>query len=271
MVSAAVFATVVALSVAVPASEPAPIYDVGGEDDTVVVSGFQAERERLAEEAKPPSKRKFTFKRTPVCQLPSASEQPCPQADPALPPLSLRCEAGAPFAPLWRQSLTSPGLGWQLRAPWTCPEDLLPTFSQEDLEALQIAPLEVSQQPASGPMLITKPVIVYTEPIEREYRVVLFDAFGVDVIVTPREYAWDFGDGYTTTTTEPGRPYPSFDIAHEYSEIGDARVTLTTTWTARYRVDEDPLGRWLDADGSVTTIHQGVPFEVIELRSRLVG
>lgn len=259
-----------AAAVAVPMTDPPPIYNVGGDDDTVVVSGFEGEQERRAEEAKPPGQRKYRYKRTAKCQLQPASDQPCPQINPGLPPLSLTCEAGEPIAPLWRQSIASPHEGWQLRAPWACPEDMLPMFTREDLQALKIAPLQVSQQPRSGPMLITKPVIVYTKPTEREFHVVLFDVYGVDVIVTPREYTWDFGDGYTITTTDPGRPYPSFDIAHPYEELGEARITLTTTWTAKYRLEDDPLGRWLDADGSVTTTHEGVEFEVIELRSTLV-
>ena len=120
-------------------------------------------------------------------------------------------------------------------------------------------------------MLITKPVIVYTEPAERDFHVTLFDVYGVDVIVTPAEYRWEFGDGETLTTTDPGRPYPAFDLTHTYSQLGTAQISLTTTWTAKYRVDTDPLLRWRDADGHAVTVHTGVEFEVIELRSKLVG
>ncbi len=138
------------------------------------------------------------------------------------------------------------------------------------MRALRIDALNVNHQPADGPMLISKPVIVYTEPSDREFHVVLFDMWGVDVIVSPLEYTWEFGDGQMLTTTEPGRPYPAFDLTHEYEEVGTARITLTTTWTAKYRVDSDPLGRWRDADGTAITTDQGEEFEVIELRSTLV-
>lgn len=120
-------------------------------------------------------------------------------------------------------------------------------------------------------MLITKPVIVYTEPVEREFHVTLFDVYGVDVVVTPQTYTWEFGDGEMLTTVDPGRPYPAFDVTHEYDQLGLARISLTTTWTAKYRVDTDPLRRWRDAEGNAVTTHEGVEFEVIELRSTLVG
>lgn len=245
---------------------------VGGheENDNVQIAGFFAELEYQRSLRLPPAQRVFDYRRTSECLWQGASHAPCPQLNPGLPPLSLTCEDGAPVAPLWRTRIANPGAGWQMRADWSCPEDLLPPLTQDDLRRLKIEPLTVNQQPAQGPMLISKPVIVFAKPIEREFRVVLFGSYGVDVIVTPTEYTWEFGDGAALTTAEPGRPYPAFDVAHEYDEVGKAHITLTTAWSARYRVDADPLHRWRDADGTALTMHEGPEFEVIELRSTLV-
>ncbi|MCR6688978.1 hypothetical protein [Cellulomonas sp.] len=161
--------------------------------------------------------------------------------------------------------------GWVVRAGWSCPEDLLPPFTEADLRRLKIDALEVNQQPAAGPVLVQRRTIVFTKPEDRELRAVLFDSFGVDVVVTPVEYEWDFGDGSTLTTTEPGRPYPAFDLTHVYTELADRQITLTTTWTGRYRVDADPLHRWRDVEGTATTVDVGDEFEVVSLRTRLTG
>ncbi len=243
----------------------------GGGDDEYRVDAWSADYEYRLSQRMSPAQREFDYLRTAECQWAGGSHAPCPQVDPTLPPLSLSCEEGEPVEPLWRRSRSSPGAGWHMRSDWACPEDLIPPFTEEDLRRLEIAPLEVNHQPSDGPMLVTKPVIVFTEPADREFSVVLLDAYDVDVIVSPREYSWTFGDGETLTTTDPGRPYPAFDLTHKYSQLGTAQISLTTTWTAKYRVDTDPLLRWRDADGNAVTVHTGVEFEVIELRSKLVG
>jgi len=238
--------------------------------DEVTVSAFEAESERRADLARPPGQRTFEYERTADCLLTPASSAPCPQTSPESPPLSLTCEDGPPVAPLWRRRLVNDGTGWNMRSDWACPSDLLPQFGERDLRRLKIEPLTVNQQPSEGPMLVTKPVIVYAEPAEREYHVVLFGTYGVDVVVSPVEYTWDFGDGETLSTREPGRPYPAFDLTHVYGERGNAHITLTTTWSAKYRLDDDPAQRWREAEGTAVTVDQGVEFDVIELRTKLV-
>lgn len=257
----------VLVSIAVPAQarDLRVVVDTVGKGDELEVSAFDGEKEFRLSQNLPPAQRKYEYLRTSDCMLPAASDQPCPAIE-----SGLVCEDGAPVRPLWRRALED-GAQWHVRSDWACPEDLIPALTREDLRRLKIDPLKVNQQPAEGPMLVTKPVIVYTEPAVREFRVVLFDLYDVDVRVAPEEYMWDFGDGRTLATTEPGRPYPAFDLTHVYRERGTAHITLTTTWSAEYRVDADPAAKWREADGTVTTIHQGVEFEVIELRTRLVG
>ncbi|WP_444664107.1 PKD domain-containing protein [Cellulomonas sp. CW35] len=237
-----------------------------GEEDGVDASAFQREHERRLEEARPVSQRKFRYQRTGECQAPAGSQHLCPSP---IPPPGLACEDGPPLAPLWRQALEGDNQ-WYRLGDWVCPEDLQPPLTGEDLRRLKVEPVRVRHQPASGPMLITKPVIVYAEPNEQRFDVRLLDFYDVEVLVTPAEYAWDFGDGGSLTSVVPGRPYPAFDLTHVYGELGRARITLHTTWAARYRVATDPAHRWRDADGTVQTVDEGEPFEVIELRSTLV-
>ncbi len=187
--------------------------------------------------------------------------------------MSLVCEDGEPLQPLWRRvrfDSSSDWGDWDLRLNWTCPEDVLPPFLERDLRVLTIEPLAVNQQPAGGDVLVRKPLIVFAEPAVREYHVVLFGEYGVDVRVTPVEYTWDFGDGTTLTTADPGSPYPDFDVTHLYSSLGTRTVSLTTTWTGEYRVDADPLHKWRQVDGTATTTATGEQFEVVERRSHLI-
>lgn len=249
--------------------------DLPGNDEARV-SAFDGEREYREYRATDPGPefRTVEYTRSAACLYGPAVSLPCPQYDPSRPPLKLRCDEGVPLPPLWRRERAdrlSDWGAWTVRVDWSCPEDLLPPFTEADLRRLKIDALEVNQQPAAGPVLVQRPTIVFTEPEDRELRAVLFDSFGVDVVVTPVEYAWDFGDGSTLTTTEPGRPYPAFDLTHVYTELADRQITLTTTWTGRYRVDADPLHRWRDVEGTATTVDVGDEFEVVSLRTRLTG
>ena len=153
---------------------------------------------------------------------------------------------------------------------WACPDDLLPTFNATDLRRLQIEPLKAHRQPSGEEALVNKPLIVYTDPEHRTFRTDLF-GFGIDVDVFPVAYTWDFGDGAVLATADPGAPYPSFDVAHTYTQELTATISLTTTWEGRYRVDDDPDHEWRDIAGTAQTTTPFAPFDVIELRSTLVG
>lgn len=53
---------------------------------------------------------------------------------------------------------------------------------------------------------------------------------------TPR-WRWEFGDGASLDTTEPGGPYPDLSVGHVYRRAGAHTVLLRTLWTAQYTVD----------------------------------
>lgn len=217
------------------------------------------------------------YARAPLCNVGSAYLAPgidgeCSPPDGTVPVPG--CGDDAPVEPLWRRTRPSAATDdwsrWQMLSGWVCPEDLLPPFPQADFRRLTIAPLAAHRQPARDEVLVNKPLIVYADAEHRTFRTSLF-TYGIDVDVYPVEYAWDFGDGETLTTTSPGNPYPSFDVAHTYREATSATVVLTTTWKGTYRVDEDPDGEWRDISGTATTTTTLDPFDVIELRSRLDG
>lgn len=67
---------------------------------------------------------------------------------------------------------------------------------------------------------------------------------------------WDFGDGATTTTDDPGRPYDDADpcdtaqcpgyFGHTYRDIGPVTITLTVAWHAQFSLDGGAT--WTDVD-----------------------
>lgn len=184
------------------------------------------------------------------------------------------CGDDEPVMPLWRRTrvaVGSPWSNWEMRIGWACPDDLLPAVTQEDFRQLKIDPTVVHRQPGeSGTVLVNKGIIGWVEPDERTFRTSLF-GFGIDVVTWPVEYTWDFGDGESLTTSSPGGPYPNRDVQHVYEQVGTFTVTLTTVWKGKYRVDEDEDHEWRSIDGTALTTTTSAPFEVTELRSRLVG
>lgn len=66
--------------------------------------------------------------------------------------------------------------------------------------------------------------------------------FDVEIRATPAEYHFDYGDGTTLTTTNPGGPAtePSTNsdtaTSHAYTETGRYPVTVTTTFIGEYRL-----------------------------------
>ncbi len=68
---------------------------------------------------------------------------------------------------------------------------------------------------------------------------------GVNVSLSP-SFAWDFGDGATLTTTDPGGPYPNKGVVHTYAHPGHYTTTLAISWA----------GSWA-AQGSVLPVLGG--------------
>lgn len=114
----------------------------------------------------------------------------------------------------------------------------------------------LTRQPPGPTLLITKPLIVYTNPAPQNLTTTIATTT-VDIEATPIAYTWDWGDGTTTTTTEPGAPWPNPTITHRYTRTA---TNITTTWTARYR----PAGtaQWHHVNGTITTTETSTPYTI---------
>lgn len=174
--------------------------------------------------------------------------------------------------PWWRTVLEPGAAAW---SPWerldlgSCPADRLPAMTAEDFRRLPLPAPVLRTQPAGDWVLVNIETVVMTDatPV-----VLTTDLLGVPVEVEARPtlFTYDFGDGSEPLVTrDAGRPWPDVTTYHVYERPGTAAITLTTTWSGRYRA----LGasEWSDVAGTATTTTTGAPFRVEERTSRLVS
>jgi hypothetical protein len=76
------------------------------------------------------------------------------------------------------------------------------------------------------------PSYVYVDPVDTAP--VTVTLLGTPVTVYPQveDYTWDFGDGTSLTTTDPGAAYPNGTVSHVYRTPGRYEVTVTVRWGA---------------------------------------
>jgi hypothetical protein len=99
-----------------------------------------------------------------------------------------------------------------------------------------LPPVTIGQAPAAG-VLAQIPVVFSSgqsaEGFDRGY-----DLLGerVDVSGRPR-WTWQFGDGGSLTTDDPGGEYPNMAVSHPYRRTGPMEVSVRTDWLATFTVD----------------------------------
>ena len=124
----------------------------------------------------------------------------------------------------------------------------------------------ITRQPPGAKALVSKIVIVYTSGDSQTLETEVGGA-PVTIVATPVSYAWDWGDGATTTTTDPGAAYPDQTVFHKYSHTAKGVViSLTTTWSATYSVEGGPAQ---PISGTLTTTDTANPFDLVRRISYL--
>ena len=124
----------------------------------------------------------------------------------------------------------------------------------------------ITRQPPGAKALVSKIVIVYTSGDSQTMETQVGGA-PVTIVATPASYTWDWGDGTTTTTKDPGAAYPDHTVFHKYSHTADnVVISLTTTWTATYSVGGGPAQ---PISGTLTTTDTANPFDLVRRISYL--
>ena len=124
----------------------------------------------------------------------------------------------------------------------------------------------ITRQPPGAKALVSKIVIVYTSGDSQTMETQVGGA-PVTIVATPASYTWDWGDGTTTTTKDPGAAYPDHTVFHKYSHTADnVVISLTTTWSATYSVEGGPAQ---PISGTLTTTDTTNPFDLVRRISYL--
>lgn len=88
-------------------------------------------------------------------------------------------------------------------------------------------------QPGSG-ALVREPVYFRTTVPTRFSAVIIVLEIPIQINLTAK-YFWNFGDGGTLLTTEPGAPYPLSTISHTYKSADSYPVSLQVQWQGTWR------------------------------------
>ena len=123
-----------------------------------------------------------------------------------------------------------------------------------------------SQQPA-GSGVVNLPTLFSTNtPVAQVFNETLL---GVQVTLNvDASWTWDFGDGTTLTSTDPGGAYPVASLSHVYLVAGSYIVTLTTNWTGTFSMAGGPAA--VIPGGPIPRASLPFPLEIHEAHSVLV-
>ena len=135
------------------------------------------------------------------------------------------------------------------------------TVSNEQVARLIPHGSGINRYPSGEIFVIFKqPMMVWTSPNKQTFNITLLGT-AVEVEATPVSFNWDWGDGQTFETTDPGTPYPNYSVSHPYEVTGNGYVIkLRTSWSARWRIAGQ--AQWHQVNGTVTTTETSSPFNL---------
>ena len=135
------------------------------------------------------------------------------------------------------------------------------TISNEQVARLIPHGSGINRYPSGEIFVIFKqPMMVWTSPDKQTFNITLLGT-PIEVEATPTSFNWDWGDGQTFETTDPGSPYPNYTVSHPYEVTGNGYVIkLRTSWSARWRIAGQT--QWHQVNGTVTTTETSNPFNL---------
>ena len=135
------------------------------------------------------------------------------------------------------------------------------TVSNEQVARLIPHGSGINRYPSGEIFVIFKqPMMVWTSPDKQTFNITLLGT-PIEVEATPTSFNWDWGDGQTFDTTDPGSPYPNYTVSHPYEVTGNGYVIrLRTSWSAWWRIAGQT--QWHQVNGTVTTTETSSPFNL---------
>ncbi|WP_010203038.1 PKD domain-containing protein [Salinibacterium sp. PAMC 21357] len=145
--------------------------------------------------------------------------------------------------------------------PWTPPADdvsgVIGPITISDIATFRPQPPTAGMQPNQW-MIVGLDTNFYATASAHIIDGTLFGGTA-QVRFTPVSYRWQYGDGHTATTSNPGRTWAQSRIAefdptptsHVYEEPGNYSITLAVTYAAEYRVAGS---NWQTVVGTITIV-----------------
>lgn len=159
---------------------------------------------------------------------------------------------------------------------WMCTEPAPPTPSpgsvtpgrvEEAVRRIGLPALVTHVQPATR-TLVNVDTIVYATPAAFDDTVTLLGET-VRIHAVPTTYTWHFGDGTTTTTTDPGAPWPHDTVTHRYQRVDDhVPVSVTVSYSVTYSTNAAP---WVPLDSPIDSPGPSTIITVTEAHAVLVA
>jgi hypothetical protein len=155
--------------------------------------------------------------------------------------LGTACVASEDVAEVWRADAPSPPpVGdplWTYRGTMCLTEPpvaaTVVTAGVHDLALRSVPPILLASQPTVSTLTGLPTYFRSGQPAQFQAA----PATVAGTLVTLRAqpvWTWDFGQGATLTTSDPGGPYPSGRVRHTYPRRGIFRVRVTCSWHATY-------------------------------------
>jgi hypothetical protein len=108
------------------------------------------------------------------------------------------------------------------------------------LDQMAVAKPSISSWPAAS-SLVNLPTFFAATPAAPGDRTFGGNGFTMTLRVVPASYDWEFGDGSTLVTTEPGAGPPTGTIRHTYAAAGNPIAALSVAYAATYSLTT-PVG-----------------------------
>ncbi|MEE6289081.1 hypothetical protein V2J52_15625 [Georgenia sp. MJ173] len=142
--------------------------------------------------------------------------------------------------------------------------------TREEVQSLLVDAGGLDVQPDRSWVLVHTETIAFTGAEQQVLTTTVLDA-PIEVMVTPEQFTWDFGDGSAPlVTTDPGAAWPDHTVAHAYGSAQPAAaISVQTEWDAVFRIQG--MTTWLPVTGTVVTTETSEPFDVVTATPRLVA
>ena len=135
------------------------------------------------------------------------------------------------------------------------------------MQRLGLPAIQAQTQPRDK-TLVNFDTIFYARP-QTVTRTVTLLGRRVTIAATAESFTWHYGDGTSTTTSEPGAPYPAKDVVHRYrTAYVTVQPSVDVNYSGRFRVGG---GAWQTIPGTVTIAGPPATLRVSEATAVLSG